>query len=178
MAQLCLWTKIRTKQWLVLGASALECMHAGFLCPKCDNFACLHTRHDQSELQLKRWKIFLPKSASSVSRSQAHLAKCCSSVYLTIFVRRKEKLIICQIGHELSVTIHCFWLFTLWFIDEDASFFHFFSQDNEHTELAVFLFFFKIFTLFFAHLLQHDHDFQYFPALLKRIHNCLRSAEG
>ena len=35
--------------------------------------------------------IFLPKSASSVSRSQAHLAKRCSSVYTTIFVRQKNK---------------------------------------------------------------------------------------
>ena len=37
-----------------------------FLCLKCDNFACLHTRHDQNELHLKR-RFFLPKSASSVS---------------------------------------------------------------------------------------------------------------
>ena len=57
----------------------------GFLCPKCNNFACLHTRQDQNELHLKRW-FFLPKSASSVSRSQAHLAK-----RITIFVRRKDK---------------------------------------------------------------------------------------
>ena len=35
--------------------------------------------------------IFLSKSASSVSRSQAHLAKRCSSVYPTLFVRRKDK---------------------------------------------------------------------------------------
>ena len=27
---------------------------SGFLCPKCDNFACLHTRQDQNELHLKR----------------------------------------------------------------------------------------------------------------------------
>ena len=36
------WTKIRK-------------IRAGFLCPKCDNFACLHTRKDQNELHLKRW---------------------------------------------------------------------------------------------------------------------------
>ena len=29
-------------------------MRAGVLCPKCDNFACLHTRQDQNELYLKR----------------------------------------------------------------------------------------------------------------------------
>ena len=48
-AQLCLWTKIHNKQWLVLGASAFQCMPAGF--------------QDQNELH--------PKSASSVSRSVA-----------------------------------------------------------------------------------------------------------
>ena len=42
---------LRNKQWLVLGASA-------FLCPKCDNFACLHTCQDQNELHLKRWFFF------------------------------------------------------------------------------------------------------------------------
>ena len=40
------------------------------------------------------WKddFFLPKSASSVSRSQAHLAKRSSSTYITKFVRRKDKI--------------------------------------------------------------------------------------
>ena len=52
MAQLCLWTKIRTKQWFVLGTSAFQCMCAAYLCPKCDNFACLHIRQDQNELHL------------------------------------------------------------------------------------------------------------------------------
>ena len=54
MAQLCLWTKIRTKQWLIFGASVFQCMRAGFLCLKCDNFACLPARQDQNELHLKR----------------------------------------------------------------------------------------------------------------------------
>ena len=35
--------------------------------------------------------FFLPQSASSVSRSQAHIAKRCSSVCTTIFVWRKDK---------------------------------------------------------------------------------------
>ena len=34
MAQLCLWTKIRTKQWLILGASALPCVIAAPRWPK------------------------------------------------------------------------------------------------------------------------------------------------
>ena len=88
--QLCLWTKIRTRQWLVLGASAYQCMHAGFLCPKCNNFDCSYTRQDQTELHLKRW-FFLPKSAYSVSRSQAHLAKRKCMGYTSVFVRQKDK---------------------------------------------------------------------------------------
>ena len=39
-------------------------------------------------------------------RSQAHLAKRCSGVYTTVFIGREIKLILCQIRHELSVTIH------------------------------------------------------------------------
>ena len=72
-------TEIRTKQWLVLGASAFQCIRADFLYPKCDNFAWLHTRQDQNELHLKRW-FFFAKSASSVIRSQAHLAAVCHVV--------------------------------------------------------------------------------------------------
>ena len=33
-------------------------MRAGFLCPKCNNFACLHTRQDQNEFHLKRCSFF------------------------------------------------------------------------------------------------------------------------
>ena len=36
------------------GHLRLQCMRAGFLCPKCNNFACLHIRQDQNKLQLKR----------------------------------------------------------------------------------------------------------------------------
>ena len=90
MGQLCLWTKIRTKQWHVLGASAVQCMRAGFLCPKCDTFACLRTRQDQNELHLKRWLFFFFFLA---------LFKRYTTIY-------RIKLIICQIIHELSFTIH------------------------------------------------------------------------
>ena len=31
-----------------------QCMRTGFLCPKCNNFACLHTCQDQNELHPKR----------------------------------------------------------------------------------------------------------------------------
>ena len=74
MIQLCFWNKIRTAQWLALDSLAFQCMCAGFLCPKCDNFACLHTRQDKNELYLKR-RFFLPKSASSKSRSQPDLTE-------------------------------------------------------------------------------------------------------
>ena len=37
----------------LLGASAFQRIRAGFLCHKCDNFACLRTRQDQIDLYLK-----------------------------------------------------------------------------------------------------------------------------
>ena len=84
MAQLWLWTVTR------FGCVGFQCMRVGFLCPKCNNFACLHIRQEQNELHLKRWFFFLPKSASFESWSQAHLAKRRSNVYTTIFVRWKR----------------------------------------------------------------------------------------
>ena len=50
--------------------------------------------------------IFLPKSASSVSRSQAYLPKRKQAYTQPYSFGGKIKLIICQIRHELSVTIH------------------------------------------------------------------------
>ena len=87
MAQLCLCTKVHTKQRLVLGASDFQCtsMSVGFLCPKCHNVACLHTRQDQNELDLKSDFFFLPKSLCR------NISQRCSGVYTTIFVLRKDK---------------------------------------------------------------------------------------
>ena len=68
MAQLCLRTKIHTKRWLVLGASAIQC---------CYNFACLHTRQDEAHI----WKddffftkigIFCKSIASPLSEAKTH----------------------------------------------------------------------------------------------------------
>ena len=62
---------------------------------------CLFTYPPGSKWASSEKMIFLPKSASSVSRSQAH--------FLTLFNRsfgRRMKLIICQIRHKLSVTTH------------------------------------------------------------------------
>ena len=54
------------------------------------------------------WKdnFFLPKSASSVRRSQAYLAKHIQTYTQPYSFGGRIKLIICQIRHELSVTIH------------------------------------------------------------------------
>ena len=86
----------------------------------------------------------------------------------------------CHSSNILGCT-HCFWLFTLWFIDEDTSFFHFF---NKITNILSWWCFssFKIRT-------QFSHTFcnitmifkvmsQYFSVLFKRIHNHIRLAEG
>ena len=86
----------------------------------------------------------------------------------------------CHSSNILGCT-HCFWLFTLWFIDEDASFFHFFHKITNIRSWRCFSSS-KIRT-------QFSHTFcnitmifkvmsQYFPALFKRIHNHIRSAEG
>ena len=71
-ARLCLWTEIRTKQWLVLGAAVFQCMRAGFLYPKCHNFGCLYTRHDQNEVHLRRIGIF----CKSIVRRKLHSMFC------------------------------------------------------------------------------------------------------
>ena len=100
---------------------------------------------DQNELHLKRYFYFL-KLASSVSQSlHAH------------FLPQQQYS-------------HCFWLFTFRFIDEDASFFHFFPQDKEHMELTVLLFFQNLYAIF-AQILQDQHDFQsnvaIFPSIVQ-----------
>ena len=188
MAQLCLWTKIGTKQWLVLGASALQCMRAGFLCSKCDNFGCLRTRQDQNELHLKRWLFVVPISASSVSRSQAHLAKrngiawsigfnswtnwtlygvIPRSLYKIRFNGVSEKfncwerrwIDVDGTSHILSVTAVMFSL---------SQFLSRFSQDNEHMELTELHFSQNPYTIF-AHILQHYHDFRSNVAIFPKV---------
>ena len=83
-------------------------------------------------------------------------------------------------GNILGYT-HCFWFFTLWFIDENASFFHFFHKITNIQSWRCFSSS-KI-------RMQFSHTFcnitmivkvmsQYFPELFKCIHNHIRSAEG
>ena len=106
MAQLCVWIKTRTKQWLILGVSVFQCMRAGFLWPKCDNFACLYTRQNQNELHLKRWFFFCQnRHLLSVDLSQYFPALFKRMPYIPYSFGGRIKLIICQIRHELSVTI-------------------------------------------------------------------------
>ena len=219
MAQLCLWTKIRTKQWLVLGASAFQCMRAGFLCPKYDNFACLHTGQDQNELHLRRWfffffakiGIFCKSIVGPLSEAKTHWMinwlqllnrlnivwhHTKQGLYAQFVSMMSPKYSIVENDGELMLMrfthtffhssnilgyTHCFWLFTLWFIYEDASFFHLFHKITN----------IRSWRCFSASIIptQFSNSFcnismifkvmsQYFPALFKRIHNHIRWAEG
>ena len=194
MLQLCLWAKIRTKQWLVLGALAFQCMRVGFLCPKCDNFACLHTHPDLNELHLKRWfffakiGIFCKSIAGPLSEAKTHwMVNWLQLLNQLNFVWRNTKVFIQNSSqwclrnvqllritvnwcwwwrfthtfcHNILWCKHCFWLFTLWFIDEDASFFHFFHKiTNILSTLTVLVFFQNPYAIF-ANILQPYHDFQ------------------
>ena len=69
-------TKIRTKQWLVLGASAFQCMRPGFLCLICDNFACLHTRPDQNEFHMIWYYIQSWFPRRTYQRFPSHICPC------------------------------------------------------------------------------------------------------
>ena len=161
--------------------------------------------------------FFLPKSASSVSRSKDHLAKrkrigwsigFNSGTNWTLYGVMPRSL--CKIhrndvsemfncwergwidvdgtAHTLSATAAIFsGVRTVFGLNAlvcrwEGQFLSPFSQGNEHTELTALLFFQNPCAIF-VHILQHYHDFQsnvaqYFPALFKRIHNHIRSAEG
>ena len=101
MPQLCLWTKFRTKHWLVLSAPAFQCVRAGFLYLKCDNFACLHTRQDQNELHLKRWFFFFAKIGIFCKLIAVPLPSVVQGYTQPYSFDGRIKLIICQIRHEL-----------------------------------------------------------------------------
>ena len=138
MAQLCLWTKIYTKQWFVLSARAFQCMRAGFLCPKCDNFACWHTRQDQNESHLKRWFFFLQ------NRHLLYLALSETKTYWIVnWLQLLNQLAFVWIHTKVFMQNLSQWRWisgtagvfsgvrsgvSLWFIDEDANFFHFFHK--------------------------------------------------
>ena len=101
MAQLCLWTKIRTKQWLVLGVSAFQCVRA----PNVTIFLVYISAKIKITFIWKDDFFFLPKSAS-VSRSYAIFPSVVQAYTQPYSLGGRIKLIICQIRHELGITTH------------------------------------------------------------------------
>ena len=85
----------------VFCALAYQCIRASFLCLKLDNFACLQSRQDQNELNFFFTKIGI------FCKSLAGLLPSVVQAYTQPYsFGGRIKLIICQIRHELSVTIH------------------------------------------------------------------------
>ena len=87
-----------------LDASTFQCMRAGFMCPKCDDFACLHTRQDQNELHLKI--RFFAKVGIFCMSIVGPLPSVVQAYTQPYSFGGRIKLIICQIRHEPSVTIY------------------------------------------------------------------------
>ena len=160
-------------------------MRAGILCPKCDSFACLRTRQYQNELHLKRWFFFfLPTSVSSVSRSQAHLAKwkrigwsigfnswtnwtSYQGLYTKFVSMTSPNCSVVENDGELMLMalhtysrVHALILaFPALVYRWGCQFLSISSQDYEPTELTVLLFFQNPYAIF-ARILQYYHDFQ------------------
>ena len=89
MAQLCLWTKIRTKQWFGFGALAFQCCVLGFCAPNVTNlFAYIPAKFKISFILKDDFFSKIWNSCKSICRN---ISQGCSSVYTTIFVRRKDK---------------------------------------------------------------------------------------
>ena len=182
-------------------------MRAGFLCPKCENFTCLHIRQDPNELHLKIWLFcHLPlwllaklyKSiAGPLSEAKTHwmvnwheLLASYQGLHSKFVSMMSPKCSIVEndgnycwwrFKHTFSYSsnilgcMYCFWLFTLWFIDEESSFFHFFHKIMNIWSWRCFSFS-KIRT-FCNIIMIFKLMSQYFPALFKRIHNRIRSEE-
>ena len=98
-------SKFASKQWLVLGASAYQYVRAGFPCSKWDNI-CLFTYPPKSKWASSEKMILLPKSAPSLSRSVEIFPSVVQEYTQPYSFGGRIKLIICQIRHELSVTIY------------------------------------------------------------------------
>ena len=179
--------------------------------PQMRQFSCLHTRQDQNEVHLKIWfffaKIgnFCKSIAGLLSEAKTHwVLNWLQLLNQLNFVWRHTKVFMqhssqwClrndqllrttvnwwRLTHTLCHTsniLACFWLFTLWFIDEDASFFHFFRKItnirssrcfSSSKSRRQFSYTFWNITMIFKVISQ------YFPALFKRIPSCIRLAEG
>ena len=180
MAQLCLWTKIRTKQTV----TRFGCLRRLFnVCLRafCAPNATILLVYLTAKIKMSFiWKddFFLPKSASSAIRLQAHLAKrkpigwsigFNSWTNWTLYGVISRSL--CKMClKDVAKMFNC-WerRFTTYFLPQQqysrvyALFLVFYalvsSQDNEHTELTVFLFFQNSYAII-AHIVQHYHDFQ------------------
>ena len=174
-------------------------MRAGFRCLKCDNFGCLHTRQDRNELHLKIW-YFLSKSATSAAKrkrmewsiafnSWTNFELCMASyqgLYAKFVSMMSPNCWIVENDSELMLmTLHTHFLSQQQYSRVYALFwaFHalvyqwgcqllslFFSQDNEHTERTVLLFFQNPYAIF-SHILQHCRDFrrnvEIFPSVVQ-----------
>ena len=106
MTQLCLWTKIRTKQWLVLCASLF------YVCVRvfCASNATILIVYIPAKIKMSFiWKdncFCCQKSAFSISRSVTIFPSVVQAYTAPYSFGGRIKLIICQIRHELSATIH------------------------------------------------------------------------
>ena len=106
MAKFCFWTKIRTKLCLVLGASTFQCKRVGFLCPKCDNFVCLYISAKIKMSLIWKDDFFFVKIGIFYKSIAIPLPSVVQAYIQPYSFGGRIKLIICQIRHELSITIH------------------------------------------------------------------------
>ena len=107
--QLCLWNKIRTKQWLVLGASAFSMYACGFFCGPNATILLVYI---PAKIKMSFiWKddfffgkigIFCKSIAGPLCEALFKYV-CCTQTYS---FGGRIQLITCQTSHELSVTIH------------------------------------------------------------------------
>ena len=178
---------------------------AGFLYPKCDNFACLHTRQDQNELHMKRW-FFCRSQAPLVKRK--HIGWSIGFNYWTnwtlygiiprslykIHLNDVSEMFNCwerrwiEVDGAATAAIFSIFINALFLASHalvywwECQFLSLFSQDNEHTELTVILCFQNPYAIFAHNLHNITMIFkvisQYFPAVFKRIHNPIRLAKG
>ena len=146
MAKLCLRTKIRTKQWVC----RLFNVCARVFCALNATILLVYILANIKISFIWKDDFFLPNSHLYVSRWQAHLAKwkrigwsigfnhwtnwtlSYRGLYAKFVSMMSPKYAIvendthtfCHSSNILGCT-KCCWLFTLWFINEDAIFFHF-----------------------------------------------------
>ena len=101
VAQLCLWTKIRTKHWLVLGASAFLCTRAGFV-----RQFCLFTYPPRTKWAPSEKMVFFAKICTFCKSIAGPLPSVVQAYTQPYSFGERIHLIICQIRHEVSVTIY------------------------------------------------------------------------